>query len=361
MKVLVFPNRYSTNPYFHDFLDGLKEAGVEDVRLLSVLRLRSNFNVMHLHHPDHAVTQGSWPKALGLAIALLCLASYARITRRPVVWMVHDVEPWVRRRVFLAVFMKAITRLTTAYVFLNKSSQQVFYRNKPQEVRKPFCFTPHSRFKTAMYSAGRVSEHRQAHGISDKDILISFLGNITTHKGLECAALIPDEAKSGRIVKLAVCGSVDNVLPSNYVDNILRHKPPRSYVRVAERLTDEGLALWIQCSDAVFLPYCAGSNSGMAFNVLSNQGRIVASDLPMFQELAELCGPSWIRCLDTCDAAAIGEIIDSLEFWKEQKLDVDRLERVLMQGEPAETGRKLLDFYHRLRQQKVGAGRVKAA
>ena len=350
MKVLVFPNRYGANPYFQMFLLGLKDAGIEDVRLLSVLRLRSGFDAMHLHHPDHAVTQGGWLKSLVLVVALLCIASYARLTGRPVVWMVHDAEPWVRRNALLALFMKAITNLTTAYVFLNTSSQKIFYRNNSEEVRKPFCVIPHSRFQTTLYSAARVREHRQAHGIRDTDILIGFLGSITSYKGLECVNLIPDQARSGRAVKLAVCGGIDAFLPRNYVENILCHRSPEAYVQIPKRLTDEELALWIQSSDAVLLSYSGGSNSGMAHNVLSNHGRIIASERPMFQELAERCGPSWIRCVDTRSSAAVGEIVDCLEIWMEQEPDFDRLEAILAEGDPAENGRKLLDFYRRLRQ-----------
>ena len=350
MKVLVFPTGMRGNPFFQNFQHGLRAAGIEDVRLSSVLRLKSDFDAMHLHHPEHAVTQGSFLKSGILAGALLSVAAYARLTGRPVVWMVHDVEPaWVRRKMLLAAFMRTIIKLTTAYIFLNRSSQQFFSRKNPEEVHKPFCFAPHSRFKTTIVGAAAVRKHRQAHGIGDTDILISFLGDITPHKGLECAALVPDQTQSGRTIKLAVCGKVDDVLPRNYVDNILRHRSRQSYVRVADRLTDEDLALWIQCSDAVFLPYRSGSNSGMAVNVLSNHGRIISSDLPMFKELAERCGPSWISCLDVSDAAAIGEVIESLESWDVREPDFDRLETLLTEGDPTENGRKLFEFYRRLR------------
>jgi len=350
MKLLVFPNRVRGNPYFQDFVNGLRSAGIKDVRLSSVLSFRSTFDAIHLHHPDQVVTQGSWLKSAILSGALLSVALYARLTGRPVVWMVHDVEPlWVRRKAFLAAFMTTITGITTAYIFLNKSSQQTFYRKRPAEARKPFCFAPHSRFHTTIFGADRVRQQREAHGVSDSDILISFLGSITPHKGLDCAALIPDKTKSGCAVKLAVCGVVDNVLPRNYVDNILRHRSGRAYIRFDGRLTDEELALWIQCSDAVLLPYRLGSNSGMALNVLSNHGRIISSGLPMFRELAGRCGPSWIRCVDVDDATAIGEIVDELEIWRRQEPDSDRLETVLSEGDPAETGRSLLAFYGRLR------------
>jgi beta-1,4-mannosyltransferase len=354
MKVLIYPNRLLGNPYFQSFQHGLQAAGIEDVRLSSVLLLRSEFDAIHLHHPEHAVTQGNWLKSMVLSAALLSVAVYAKLAGRPIVWMVHDVEPaWVRRKALLGGFMNAVTSLATAYIFLNKSSQKFFYKKNPQERHKPFCFVPHSRFDTRMFSAATVRDHREAHGIGDTDLLISFLGDITPHKGLECAALIPDETKSGRAVKLAVCGKVDDLLPRNYLDNILRHKSNGAYIRVPDRLTDEELALWIQSSDAVFLPYRSGSNSGMALNVLSNHGRIISSDLPMFQELAERCGPDWVRCVDARNAADIAEMIESLETWKEQEPDIDRLETILTEGDPVENGRKLLDFYGRLQRHKV--------
>jgi glycosyltransferase involved in cell wall biosynthesis len=354
MKVLVFPNRIGGNPYFRSFLYGLNTAGIEDVRLASVLRLRSDFDAIHLHHPEHAVTQAGWLKSTVLAASLLSVAVYARLMGRPVVWMVHDVEPaWVRHKALLAAFMKAMNKLTTAYIFLNKSSQQFFSRKNPEETLKPFCYAPHSRFETTIATASAVKAHRAAHGIGETDILVSFLGSITPHKGLECAARLPEKTKSGRTVKLAVCGMVDHVLPRNYVDTVLRRKPDQDYIRLPHRLTDEALALWIQSSDAVFLPYRSGSNSGMALNVLSNHGRIIASQLPMFQELAERCGPSWVRCVDVGSTVAIEEIVESLEIWTIQERDFDRLEVILTEGDPAENGRKLKDFYHRLQRQQI--------
>jgi beta-1,4-mannosyltransferase len=354
MKVLVFPNTIRGNPYFQIFLHGLQAAGVEDVRLSNVLRLRSAFDAMHLHHPEHAVTQGSWLKSTFVSAALLAVAVYARLAGRPVVWMVHDVEPaWVRRKTLLSAFMNAITRLTTAYIFLNKSSQQFFYRKYPQELGKPFCFAPHSRFHTTTFSATELKEHRQIHGIGETDILISFLGDITPHKGLESAALVPARTSTGRAVKLAVCGKTDDVLPRNYVDDILRQRPDQAYTRIPRRLTDEELALWIQCSDAVVLAYRSGSNSGMALNVLSNHGRIIASDLPMFRELEERCGPDWVRSLDVRDPAAIAATVDELEAWMEQERNDDRLEAMLAEGDPNENGRTLRELYHRLRRRRV--------
>ena len=354
MKVLVFPNRMGGNPYFQSFLNGLKKAGIENVRLTSVLRLRSDFDAIHLHHPEHAVTQDGWLKSTILAAALLSVAVYARLTGRPVVWMVHDVEPaWVRHKALLAPFMKAMNKLTTAHIFLNKSSQQFFSTKNPNEILKPFCFAPHSRFETTIATAAAVSAHRKAHGVGETDILVSFLGSITPHKGLECAALLPEKTKSGRTVTFAVCGMVDNVLPRNYVDSVLRHKPNQGYIRLPNRLTDEELALWIQSSDAVFLPYRSGSNSGMALNVLSNYGRIISSELPMFQELAQRCGSSWVRCVDVRSKAALEDIVDSLETWRAQKPDFDRLEVILTEGDPTENGRKLRDFYGRLQRHQI--------
>ena len=76
MKVLVFPSAMIGNPYFQSFRKGLRAAGIDDVRLSSVLSLRSDFDAMHLHHPEHAVTQGSFLKSGILAGALLSVAAW---------------------------------------------------------------------------------------------------------------------------------------------------------------------------------------------------------------------------------------------------------------------------------------------
>lgn len=83
MKVMVFPNRLPNNRYFERFLVGLRKAGVRDVRLVSVLSLRSDSDLMHFHFPEQVVAGGSWLKATFITVAVSAVMLYARLLEKP--------------------------------------------------------------------------------------------------------------------------------------------------------------------------------------------------------------------------------------------------------------------------------------
>jgi hypothetical protein len=74
----------------------------------------------------------------------------------------------------------------------------------------------------------------------------------------------------------------------------LRQLEQRRLVRIDTPLSDEELDELIQTCDVVILPYDRGSNSGAAMLVLSNHGRLLASDLPIFREIEQALQQPWV-------------------------------------------------------------------
>ena len=348
MKVLVFPNRFQNNPYFEEFNNSLKSAGMQTVRFAAVLLFRSRFDVVHFHFPDHIITQGNLPKSIVSTISVLSLTFYAKVTRRPITWMVHDVNPLlVRRKSALSIFMKVFKYCVDGYVFLSKSSQREFYNYNPGEQFKPCALIHISRYKNYSFDVAALQNLRKENHVGDGEILISILGDIKPRKGFQCIPLIPNETRDGIKVNLAICGQVDGINEES-VENLLQSRPRTNFIRINRRLRDDELALWIRSSDAVLLPYIIGSNSSMAINVLSNYGRIISSDVPMFQEIKDYFGDSWIKTVDIKNKEMLEEVISNIPIWKTQPLDFDKLEASLRKGDPDQVGQLLSIFYGRL-------------
>jgi beta-1,4-mannosyltransferase len=353
MKALIFPNRFVGNPFFPDFIRSLNAAGVEDVRLADVLRLKSDFDVAHFHFPEQVVTEGNLPAALLLMISVFCVVAYAKITGRPIVWMVHDVKPLrPRRNKSLAVLMYLFKSATNGYVFLNHSSQAHFYSENPGERPKSFEMAPIGRFNSSLLSREDRMKSRANKGVESDELLVSFVGDIKPYKGIGCAAHIPEKTNSGKNIKLAICGQLDHGLTEEYVARLVQGRRKSATIRVATRPSDDEVADWIQCSDIVLIPYLLGSNSGMALNVLSNHGKILASPIPMFKELEREIGKPWIICADLHDPVSCRAAIVQMDNLVVRDIDIERLEVFLESRNPISTGRKVADFYHKLR----GAG-----
>jgi beta-1,4-mannosyltransferase len=351
MNVVVLPGRnFHSNPYFIKFCDGLTLCGCQVIRLKEVITGKHRFDVLHFHFPEHLVVEYSLVRSSILSALVLCTIIYAKVRRRPIVWMVHDVVPFRnRRQVALKLYMKLFKACVTGYVFLNKSSHEEFYTKFPSERRKPFVYCPHGKYNVLYVDNQVKKSFRRSHDICDKECLVSFLGDIKPYKGASKLANLPTSTLSGNSVRLAICGKLDHNMTENDVIGALSEVQMANLVRIDTRLTDEEMCLWTQASDVIFMPYLSGSNSGLALHVLSNHGKIVVSKLPMFIELEQRLGNAWVVSCDVDDKSDIQQSI-SLLFQTEVTPDRIRdLDTFLDEGDYAENGVKLMEFYSKLK------------
>lgn len=298
LRVLSLPGRsYIGNPYWKHFCEAFDAVNVTVVEPRGGDALRFGFDILHVHFPDHWVTEVSAPKALVAAPAFLGFVALARLLGRKVVWTVHDVEPFKTHRSWLLRPFMALTRaLVSGYVFMNASSRRAFHERYPEQKRKPDCIVPHGTFPVPPVSAERRRAARSRLARGADEFVVGYLGDVKPYKCVEALAEIPRRDGAGRPISLVVAGRIDPAMEAAKVEAALAAAGTDRIVRIDRRLDDDELSELIAAVDVVCLPYLLGSNSGFAFLVLAAGGRLVTSSLPMFQDMEAAFGAPWVYC-----------------------------------------------------------------
>jgi beta-1,4-mannosyltransferase len=261
---------------------------------LTALALR--YDILHVHLPELLVEK-RLPQALMAGSAFLCYAVAARIAGKKLVWTIHEVTP-TRTHFFTQPFLWCMRRLTSAYVFMNRTSEEEFFKRYPDERKKTVRSIPHSAYPITKISAARRSEIRHSLSLSPDCFAIGFLGEIRPYKNPCALQYLPIKDPEGRRTKLLVVGGLHASCDIDDVETLFSRIEENRLVRVGDRPSDERLSELIQSVDVVFMPYLRGWNSGFAMLVLGCGGRVLCSDLPMFREIKEALGPPWVYIFD---------------------------------------------------------------
>src|ERR1700683_231219 len=136
IRVVSIPGPHQEqNSYFGLLWNALQGAGMEmaDVRTTAALLLK--FDIVHLHFPEHLVTERRLHSALLVAPIFLLYVATARALGKKFVWTIHEVYP--KRRYWLAQpYLSCLHILANAYIFMNRTSEQEFLNRYPHERRK---------------------------------------------------------------------------------------------------------------------------------------------------------------------------------------------------------------------------------
>ena len=298
VRVLSIPGpRYAQNSYFPLLWHALEGAGLEmiDVRTNAAVMLK--FDILHVHFPEHFVTERSLRSALFAGPVFLAYVVAVRIAGKKLVWTIHEIAP--KRHFWLAQpFLWCIRMLANAYVFMNRTSEAEFFKRFPGERQKIIRRVPHSAYPMTKMSASDRNIARLSLTQGAKCLLVGLLGEIKPYKNPIALQYLPPSDPQGRQLRLVVAGTIH---ASSDVDDIEANFckiESHRLVRVCERLSDEKLSELIQSVDLVFMPYLHGWNSGFAMFALACGARLLCSGLPMFLEIAEALGPPWIYIFD---------------------------------------------------------------
>jgi len=298
MTILSMPGKGHANRYFTLFCESLEEAGMRVLNIRDRDARRFKFDVLHIHFPTHFLTE---TKALPAIVWSLVLSAFFVVTKflgKPIVYTVHNVIPFHSKRAWLLrPYLALVHRLCDALVFLNASSQAEFYERFPAQRSKRFVRIAHGPYPATELPPDVRREKRRAVAGDEESFIVGFLGAIKSYKNIGAIALLPRSLADGRPVKLLVTGRIEAAYKSE-AEAILAAVPAEMLVRIDRFVSDEELDELIQICDVCFLPYAKGWNSGAAILALGNRGRIVASNLPVFEELAETLGAPWVYCFD---------------------------------------------------------------
>jgi hypothetical protein len=298
VRVVSVPGRRDAqNSYFSLLWCALEDAGAEMLSARTSAALTLQYDILHLHFPEHLITERPLCWALIVGPLFLAYVVTARMLGKKFVWTIHEVNP--TRRYWLAQpYLWCLRNLTNAYIFMNRTSENAFFQRYPDERRKIICKIPHSSYPVTETSTVRRGEVRASLTQGVDCLVVGLMGEIRPYKNPAALQFLPATIPDGRPVRLVVAGAFHASCNVNEIETMLRKIEPKRFVRIKERLSDERLSEMIQSIDLVFMPYLQGWNSGFAMFALGCGARLLCSALPMFQEIEEILGPPWIYSFD---------------------------------------------------------------
>jgi beta-1,4-mannosyltransferase len=351
VRVLPIPGRrHEQNSYFGLLWDALREAGVEmvDVRTSATLLLK--FDILHLHFPEHLVTERSLRSALLIAPIFLSFVATAKMFGKKFIWTIHEVYP--KRRYWLArPYLWCLRLLANAYIFMNRTTEEEFLNQYPDQRQKIISRIPHSSYPVAKISATRRDDVRTSLAQGTDCLLIGLLGEIRPYKNPDILPFLPAADADGRPVRLVMAGTFHDSCDVSGIEAKLRQIDPNRLVRIGKRLSDESLSEMIQSIDLVFMPYLQGSNSGFAMLALACGARLLCSALPMFREIRESLGSPWIYLFDHNAADLSQELARVMESISQHGLDAAdraRLQQFLADTSFERTAARHVELYQSL-------------
>lgn len=349
LRILCLPGKAfkGGNPYFRLFCEGLEAAGLKTVEIKSRSALLGRFDVVHVHFPEHYITEQSLPNAFKWGGFYLVFLLRAKLAGKTIVWSVHDVHPFKERHVWLLrPFMAVFRALVDAYVFMSDSSAREFQATFPSQARKPRCRVSHSAYPVSEPDRDMVAIERARLSEDGSALVVGFLGNIKAYKNVAALRLLPAALSDGRRVRILIAGSADRDSLAE-TQAVTRDLGPARVVRRDGRLSDADLDLLIRSVDVVFLPYTKGWNSGLATLVLCNGGRVVGSDLPVFADMVREYGAPWIYQYAT--ASDLAAVLETVSRNLPEEGDRARLSCLLSRSHANAVSADLRRFYERIR------------
>jgi beta-1,4-mannosyltransferase len=348
MKVLSLPGRnFRGNSYFKLFCDGLEKVGIDviDIRSKDVLYLK--FDIIHIHFPEHYVTEQNLIGAIKWTSIYSFLFLISKLFNKKIVRTIHDVLPFKQRHKWLLKpYMTFITYITDSYVFMTDSSINEFFEYFPNERQKPSVVIEHGPYPVRTINQAEIDVLRsELLGQTTDAFLVGFLGNIKEYKGIEALNLFPEKLMNGRPIKLVIAGKCDTETQL-LCDEVMAKIRPEKMFRIDEVISDELLDKLIRSVDVVFLPYKKGWNSGLGILVLCNEGRILASSLPVFADVRKKYGEIWTYQYN--DANELSKVLNEIESKTPVQNEKDELKRKLALTSFELGASKLKNFYESL-------------
>src|ERR1700722_19210329 len=101
VRVLSIPGpRHAQNSYFPLLWHALEGAGLEMIDARTSAAIMLKFDVLHMHFPQHVVTERSLQSALVAGPLFLAYVVAIRVAGKKLVWTIHEIAP--KRRYWLA-------------------------------------------------------------------------------------------------------------------------------------------------------------------------------------------------------------------------------------------------------------------
>ena len=263
--------------YVDHMVDGA--APEVTVRLFSwTTALLGQYDVVHLHWPEHMIRRRHPVKGALAAIGLVALLLRARRSRVPVVRTVHNLAPHQRVGPVLTALLAWADRRTDAYIHLNAVT--------PARAGVRAVVIPHGHYRD------RFAHHPQGDATSGR---LLHIGLIEPYKGLEVLLRCMHQS-ARRDLSLRVVG-----LPKNDRARTMVRDACAEDDRISSRLefvSDAELVREVTQAALVALPYRHMHNSGMVLVALSLNRPVLVPRTPANEAIADEVGPGWVLMYD---------------------------------------------------------------
>jgi beta-1,4-mannosyltransferase len=348
MRVLMLPAEQfvKANPFTYLLVNALRGCGVEVLSASRTGDAFSKVDLLHVHWPHNYASIGSALRVLVATAQFMGLCFYHRLRGARIIWTVHDLRSLTSRHEFLEkVLMAVFTRVAGGLIFLNRTSQDELYSERPYMRKLPCAVIPHGTYGNIYPPRESVEQSRAGLGLADQDAsILGFPGAIKAYKGLDGLLEAMHTGTGQSRLTLLIAGRCDPPAYARQIEMAVAAGRARGVdiEWINERLDDAQLVRVIDASDAVALPYSRTWNSGMAVLSLERGKRLLCSNSKVFSEMAEELGPYWIVLADPDLASALARL-DVAQAPTEQ--DFSALQAFLSDRQWPRIGQETAAFY----------------
>lgn len=238
---------------------------------------RGDYDVLHLHWPDHLVKDPRLSRRIAKRLALFALTLVNRLRRTAMVWTVHNQRPHDGAIGLEQLVLATWERLATARVYMYQAALPE-HPTLRDVVIKRGDYSP-------LYAGFERSETRG-------DGLLVF-GLIRPYKGIESLISAIHAMPPAARPSLLVAGEARD---AGYAEALTASAADLPMISFDLRsIPDEDLARLIQGSAMVVLPYRYMYNSGAALLALTLRRPILVPASPTMLELRREVGERWVQ------------------------------------------------------------------
>ena len=231
LRVLSVPGRrHAQNSHFPLLWDALQAVGVQMISARTTATLTLRYDIFHVHLPEVLVEKPIHLALIGGPLFLAYVAT-SRVAGKKLVWTIHEVTP-TRPHLLTQPFLWCLRKLANAYVFMNRTSEEEFFKRYPDERRKIIWRILHSAYPVTKISPARRSDVRVSLALGPDCLAVGFLGEIRPYKNPSALQYLPMTDPQGRPVILVIAGAYHASCDIDDMEAKFRTIAPRQLVQM---------------------------------------------------------------------------------------------------------------------------------
>ena len=309
IRILASPayrNR-AANPYNALLAESIERAGGEVEEFSVRALLTGQWDIWHLHWPEHRFHQTGVLRAAEALLKRCLTILIARATRTRIVWTVHNAQPHDLPfpRMYRAL-RRVLVLALGGWISLSDEARDEALRVIPSLARRPSWVIPHGDYRSCYPPSPPRGEARHELGIELETRVLLFFGLIRGYKNvphLVRTFLTSDDPDLRLIIAGRPVGPIGEELRALAASD--------GRIRLdLEFIPDECLPMYFGAADLTVLPFQRILNSGSALLSLSLDTPVLVPALGSMQQLADWVGAPWVHLFEgQLDA---GDLSDAL-------------------------------------------------